>query len=288
MYKLKDIISPDCHEMWQGKIACQKVQAGDIRTGMALDGITVFGFLLVTGGTLTIEYFGNRLELSQGDLGSYAPGMPTTMVSVSEDYEALILNIDENTVYESPSLQHFVRAAYFPAAELGIPKLSLSGVQVMQLSMLMSMLRSHIMAPSKYQEEALMALCQLISLNILEIQDSQIEHHHATSRVEDIFTAFLRMLPENYLGHRDLAFYADSLGITTTYLSRIVRKMSGRTVQDFIASAIAAEAAIRLKTTSRSITQIADDFGFSDQAAFSKFFTRLRGVSPREFRRRVL
>lgn len=285
MYKLKDIISPDCPEMWQSKIACQKVQAEDIRIGASLDGITVFGFLLVTSGTLTIEYFGNRLELSQGDLGSYAPGIPTTMVSVSDDYEAYILNIDENSVYDSPSLQHFVRAAYFSAAEFGMPKLSLSGGQLMRLSMLMSMLRSHIMASAKYQEEAIMALCQLISLNILEIQDSQIGHHPATSRTEEIFTAFLRILPENYLKHRDLAFYADTLGITTTYLSRIVRQMSGRTVQDFIASAIAAEATIRLKTTSRSITQIAEDFGFSDQAAFTKFFTRLRGVSPREFRK---
>lgn len=82
-----------------------------------------------------------------------------------------------------------------------------------------------------------------------------------------------------YIEHRDLAFYADRLNISTTYLSRIVRQMSGRTVQDFLAQALTAEAAIRLKTTHRSITQLADDFHFSDQAAFTKFFTRMKGAT---------
>ena len=75
------------------------------------------------------------------------------------------------------------------------------------------------------------------------------------------------------------------LNITTTYLSRIVRQMSGRTVQDFLASALVSEAAIRLKTTNRSITQLTDDFHFSDQAAFTKFFTHMKGISPEKFRK---
>ena len=83
----------------------------------------------------------------------------------------------------------------------------------------------------------------------------------------------------------DKSFYADLLNITTTYLSRIVRQMSGRTVQDFLASALVSEAAIRLKTTNRSITQLADDFHFSDQAAFTKFFTRMKGILPKKYRK---
>ncbi len=109
--------------------------------------------------------------------------------------------------------------------------------------------------------------------------------HRYTTHTEEIFTAFLRLVPLYYIEHRDLAFYADQLNISTTYLSRIVRQMSGRTVQDFLAQALVSEAAIRLKTSNRTITQLADDFHFSDQAAFTKFFTRMKGVSPREFRK---
>ena len=135
------------------------------------------------------------------------------------------------------------------------------------------------------QQEAILALCQLISVNILEIQDQQVENHHFTTRAEEVFKAFLRLVPQHFMEHRELSFYADLLNITTTYLSRIVRQMSGRTVLDFLVSALVSEAAIRLKTTNRSITQLADDFHFSDQAAFTKFFTRMKGISPKKFRK---
>jgi AraC-like DNA-binding protein len=285
MYTLTDIIGQDARELWQGKVACQMVNSVHIQVGEFLDGVSVFSFLMIVRGTLSVDYCGRRIDLSQGDLHTYAPGLPTTMLEVSEDYEAFLLNIDEQTVYETPALQHIIRAAYFPVAEMGQPKLTLTGTQVMQLTTLFTMLRSHILEPSSFQQEAILALCQLISVNILEIQDQQVENHHFTTRAEEVFKAFLRLVPQHFMEHRDLAFYADRLHITTTYLSRIVRQMSGRTVQDFLAQALAAEAAIRLKTTNRSITQLADVFHFSDQAAFTKFFTRMKGVSPKEFRK---
>ena len=285
MYKLEDIVKPGSHEMWQGRVACQLVGRHHIVEGGSYDGVAVFGFLLVTGGRLSVEYRGKQIDLQQGDLHTYAPGMPTTMLSVSDDYEGLLMNIDEQTVYETPALQHFVRAAFFQVAEFGQPKLTLNGQQMAHISQLFLMLRRHILQPVSLQQEAIIALCQLISIDILEIQNQQVTNHHFTTRTEEVFTAFLRLVPVYYMEHRDLAFYADRLNITTTYLSRIVRLMSGRTVQDFLAQALVAEAAIRLKTTNRSVTQLADDFSFSDQAAFTKFFTRMKGISPREFRK---
>lgn len=285
MYTLTDLMGQDAQELWQGKVACQIVNRSHIQVGEFLDGVSVFSFLMIVRGTLSVDYCGRRIDLEQGDLHTYAPGMPTTMLEVNDDYEAFLLYIDEQTVYETPALQHIIRAAYFPVAEMGQPKLTLTGTQVMQLTTLFTMFRSHILEPSSFQQEAILALCQLISVNILEIQDQQVENHHFTTRAEEVFKAFLRLVPQHFMEHRELSFYADLLNITTTYLSRIVRQMSGRTVQDFLASALVSEAAIRLKTTNRSITQLADDFHFSDQAAFTKFFTRMKGISPKKFRK---
>lgn len=285
MYTLREMLGHESPEMWRGKVACQLVNVSHVVKGFSLDGAMVFGFLLVMRGSLSVDYRGRTINLFQGDLHTYAPGMPTAMLAVSDDYEAYLLNIDEQTVYDTPALQHVVRAAFFQVAEFGQPKLTLDGAQVMRLTTLFSMLRQHIMQPRALQQEAILALCQLISINILEIQDQQVESHRFTSHAEQLFTQFLRLVPAHYMNHRDLAFYAARLNISTTYLSRIVRRMSGRTVQDFIAQALAAEAAIRLKTTTLSITQLADDFHFSDQAAFTKFFTRMKGVSPRAFRK---
>lgn len=159
MYTLTDLMGQDAQELWQGKVACQIVNRSHIQVGEFLDGVSVFSFLMIVRGTLSVDYCGRRIDLEQGDLHTYAPGMPTTMLEVNDDYEAFLLYIDEQTVYETPALQHIIRAAYFPVAEMGQPKLTLTGTQVMQLTTFFTMLRSHILEPSSFQQEAILALC---------------------------------------------------------------------------------------------------------------------------------
>ena len=127
-------------------------------------------------------------------------------------------------------------------------------------------------------------MCALFGIELLDIQQMMVDSHSFTTHTEIVFTNFLRLVQEHFMQQRDLRFYADRLCVTTTYLSRIVKKMSGSTVKSLISQALANEASIRLKTTTLTITQIADDLGFADQASFCKFFTRMKGVSPKEFR----
>ena len=54
---------------------------------------------------------------------------------------------------------------------------------------------------------------------------------------------------------------------------------------DYINQMLVMEASFLLRTTSLSITQIADRLHFADVASFSKFFSRFKGVSPRDYRR---
>ena len=234
---------------------------------------------------MTVRYQGRQFDLHPGDVHTYAPCMPTKVLEVSDDYDGFCVLIDEQLVYDTPALHHIVRAVYFPTAELGQPKLTFNSEEADRLAALLSDLRRHILHPSAYQQEAIFSLCALFSIELLEAQDLAVDSHRFTTRAEEVFTAFLRLVPDNFIRHRDLQFYADRLCITTTYLSRIVRQMSGRTVVGFLNQSLAVEAALRLKTTNRTITQLADEFHFSDQAAFTKFFTRMKGVSPKEYRK---
>lgn len=67
-------------------------------------------------------------------------------------------------------------------------------------------------------------------------------------------------------------------------LSRVVRQVTGRTVIDYINQMLLMEASFLLRTTSMSITQIADRLHFADSPSFSKFFSRLKGLSPKEYK----
>lgn len=101
-------------------------------------------------------------------------------------------------------------------------------------------------------------------IEILNAQDSIIVSHRYSEQYERVFANSMQLVSRHFVDHNDLAFYAGHLNMTTTYLSRIVKKMSGPTVQHFISQALASEAAVLLNTTCMSLTEIAYRLHFAD------------------------
>ena len=53
---------------------------------------------------------------------------------------------------------------------------------------------------------------------------------------------------------------------------------------DYINHMLLTEASFLLRTSKLSIGQISDRLHFSDTPSFSKFFSRMKGMSPRAYR----
>lgn len=108
-----------------------------------------------------------------------------------------------------------------------------------------------------------------------------------TSKVShsvEIYREFRKLLINNYLKEHYIQFYSSQLSVSPTYLSRIVRKISGRTVNEHIAHMLVTEARRLLDCTDMTVKQISYRLGFSDQAAFGKFFRNQFGTSPTAYR----
>ena len=105
--------------------------------------------------------------------------------------------------------------------------------------------------------------------------------------IEELFFDFLRLVPIHFAEHHDVAFYASQLCITPRYLSQIVREVSGRTVVDYINQLLLMEASYLLQQTSLPIVQVADRLHFSEAASFTRFFARMKGMNPKEFRKGI-
>ena len=56
-------------------------------------------------------------------------------------------------------------------------------------------------------------------------------------RAEELFMDFMQMLPQHFVREHGIDFYASALCVTSTYLSRVVREVSGRTVVEYISTA---------------------------------------------------
>lgn len=96
--------------------------------------------------------------------------------------------------------------------------------------------------------------------------------------------AFQRLLDEHWHHHWSVEQYASALQLTTRQLHRICTKAQDCSPQTLIHDRLNLEAKRQLFYLSVSIKEVAFRLGFTDQAYFSRFFTRLNGESPETFR----
>ena len=148
----------------------------------------------------------------------------------------------------------------------------------------MEQIRDYCFSENKSKEGIMRHLYAVFLYELKNFLDLSSADATVSRRLEEQYITFLKLLPANFAQHHDIPFYADAIGITPIYLSRIVRKLSGRTVVDHINDLLMREAKMLLKFTGTSITQIADRLHFADTASFSRFFSRMAGISPRQYR----
>lgn len=98
---------------------------------------------------------------------------------------------------------------------------------------------------------------------------------------------FLNEVKTNYRKERKVSFYANRLNLTAHYLSTSIRRFSGKTPGEWIEGFIAEEARALLKSTNLTIQQISYRLGFPTQSFFGKFFKRVVGLSPKEYREKT-
>lgn len=270
---------------WDGKLFCDKTDADRTFLTNKIQGfLAAYTFTLVIQGQLTIVYNDRELIFQADDLFFYSPGMSVTIIAASADYQGLCLLADENATIELTTVRDLVYIAYAPIVQLHEPKLTLPHAEALRLAEKMREIIGYLHSEHLYKTEVLRLLYAVFLLDVQNAQQRAIKRKQTSQRVEEIFIGFIRLLPQHFVEHHDIGFYASALNISSVYLSRVVRQVTGRTVVDYINQMIVMEASFLLRTSTMNITQIADRLHFADTPSFSKFFSRLKGVSPREYR----
>lgn len=284
-WQLRDLPLPEGE--WDGNVICLETNVEWTFGSNETHGfLSCYTFTIVTRGWLTIVYKNRELTLHEGDLYSYSPGFEVTVLASSSDYRGICLLADEQFTLSLPTVRNAIRTAYLTVVELSSPVLSLQADDQRRLQELMQMMIRYQQTGLPHANESLQMLYNLFLLDLSAIQEHSIQQHRFPKRVEEIFLGFLQLLPQHFMEHHDIGFYASRLSITTTYLSRVVRQVSGgHTVVDYIDQLLLMEATFLLRQTPLSIAQIADRLHFAETTTFARFFHRMKGINPREFRK---
>ncbi len=290
MYKIPDTwmwqYGKSRYPDWGGRfLSIETDKEKNMLTNTLPGAVAAYGFTLVLRGSSTLLYSGREITIERDHLFIYMPGFPISIKAVSEDYAGLCLIADEFFTLETPSIRNAVRSALLPIFEMRQPVLGLSREESARLGSLIRMAGNYLLSENPMREEMLKNLYALFLMDLSSILSKRTRRGGIGKRTEDLFMDFMNLLPQHYVREHGIEFYADALGVTPTYLSRVVRQVSGRTVVEYINRLLLMESIWLLESTSLGINEIADRVGYADSTTFGRFFYRMKGVTPREYRK---
>lgn len=107
-----------------------------------------------------------------------------------------------------------------------------------------------------------------------------------TPRMRDLFNRFMMEMEARYRECRDVKYYAQRMNITPKYLNTIASTVTGHSAKTLIDHFVVLQLKLTLKTSGKSIKEIAWDYHFSDDSFFCRYFKQRAGMTPQQFRKK--
>jgi len=99
-----------------------------------------------------------------------------------------------------------------------------------------------------------------------------------------ILRTFKQLLNKQYATDHMVSDYASALAVTSDYLNKTVKNLTGKSAKDHIQSKLITEAKRSLLFSSLSNKELAYELGFDEASHFNNFFKKITGQTPSEFR----
>lgn len=143
----------------------------------------------------------------------------------------------------------------------------------------------------KFSPEKDYLLRNYIHILLLRIREIYRPHakkiNESATRSMKIAGQFKRLVEKNFIGMREVNQYASLLHITPKHLSEVMKEHTGKSPKELINDMLLLEAKVLLGSTDLTVTQIAHQLRFGDQAHFSHFIKQHTGCSPLALRKKL-
>ncbi|MBQ7856435.1 MAG: helix-turn-helix domain-containing protein [Alistipes sp.] len=228
------------------------------------------------------------------DMREYAVNAPCMMVILAEQVYQLLDCSDDIEVTAMVMSQNFSQELFYEQGVVsnlykqvvGNPIMDLSGdlaIYDAYFALLANLMRS---PHRQFKLEAAKHLTLSMFYGYTHMRHS-LTQVRPRSGSELLAERFEELLRSHYARERGVEFYARQLCVTPKYLSQVLKRTSGQSALKRIEEYVVTEAKLLLSTTDMTIQQISYALNFPSQSVFGKYFKRITGLSPMDYRRRL-
>lgn len=125
--------------------------------------------------------------------------------------------------------------------------------------------------------------CDLVLGEVMERITELFENNTAAD--SEYCTGAKEYMDLNYMKNIDVLIVCDALNISYPYLSRIFKEKYKTTLSDYLNNVRINKGAELLCTTALTVNEIAEKVGYNNIQSFQRFFKKITGVTPGDYRR---
>jgi YesN/AraC family two-component response regulator len=119
-----------------------------------------------------------------------------------------------------------------------------------------------------------------------------IDHLEKARNKAEAYGAFVQQaivyMEKHYAENISISDIAASIGISSSHLSRIFKAEAGKTPLEYLTDFRLGISRQLLKDRNKSLQQISQSIGYNDVHAFIRFFKKVEGTTPGEYRKKVM
>ena len=145
----------------------------------------------------------------------------------------------------------------------------------------------HDLITFDYEYKALYIRSMLDILLVENINTHKIEamplEGDSNSRQYDVYCKFIALLNKHAVEQRSVQYYANTLGISSKYLSYVCISYSNKNASTWIDEAVIQKAKALILVHHYTLSETSEILHFSSISSFSRFFTRVMGMTPKNF-----
>ena len=246
-----------------------------------------FSIGLCLQGRCILRINGRKIEITGGTLPVVAPNKLIETISVSEDFVLEYVTAPLEIILEHPSpVDTVILYMAFSNSTMQLPHKRMER----RIDYFDFLGRRYSEQDNSYRNEIANAVFYAIMLEICDLYGKLYEagdKKPVRPRQEVLADDFFKLLAENYKKEHNVGFYAEKLHRTPKYLSGAIRRISGKSVNEWINTMLISQSKLMLRATDKTVLEISEALDFSCPSVFVQFFRRNTGVTPLQYRRQL-
>lgn len=239
-----------------------------------------------TGGSAIFNVFSNKRQITENDLVTIFPYQLASINEISDDFSMVFLRIPKKMFMDTicgmyrPTLEYF----FYMRQHFSSP---LCKEECDRFIHFCYILTFRVDSPFYYfRRESIINLLRVFFWDIYVTyrnSPKSMKSIKYTLKERKMFD-FFRLVIEFHTICRDVAFYAEKMGISAKYLTMLMTENSGRSAKEWIVEYTIIELKALLRDSDLEIKEIALRTNFQSNSVMTRFFREHTGMTPSEYR----